>query len=83
MKMVWIIIASSLIVAGILVFAVSLIGANFNFAQIFKNTLESNTHEITESFGNFNISTNIADIRAAQSAIDISGFFFINVINFS
>ena len=50
MKIVWIIIASSLIVAGILVLAVSLIGANFNFAQIFKNTLESNTHEITESF---------------------------------
>lgn len=68
MKIVWIIIASSLIVAGILVLAVSLIGANFNFAQIFKNTLVSNTHELTESFDSLDISISTADITFIPSA---------------
>lgn len=67
MKMVWIIIASSLIVAGILVFVVAITASNFNFNQMLNSKYETNTYEITDSFDSFSIDVDTADIRFVPS----------------
>ena len=67
MKMVWIIIASSLIVAGILVFVVAITASNFNFNQMLNSKYETNTYEITDSFDSFSIDVDTADIKFVPS----------------
>ena len=67
MGKVWIIVAVSLIAAGILVFVISLFGANFNFVQLFNGDFQTNTYTPGEDFDKIVLDVDTADIKFVPS----------------
>ena len=65
---VWIIIASVLIVAGLVVFAASFVIGGMNFRNLTLQKYETNTYEISENFENISIKNTVGDITFIQSA---------------
>lgn len=58
----WLIAASALIVFGLLLFALTMCFAGWNFKKLETEKYETATHEITEAFENIQIRSDIADI---------------------
>ena len=67
MKMVWIIIATALIVTGCVIFAVAFAANDFNFIRLFNVEYQTNTHEISESFDNISVDIDMAAIKIVPS----------------
>ena len=58
----WLIAASALIAFGLLLFALTMCFAGWNFKKLETEKYEVATHEITEAFENIRIRSDIADI---------------------
>ncbi len=67
---VWIIVASSLIVAGLVIFAVAFALGGFNFRGLTLQKYETNTYEIGENFENISIKNTVGDITFIESVRD-------------
>ena len=65
---VWIIIASVLIVAGLVIFAASFVIGGMNFRNLTLQKYETNTYEKSENFENISIKNTVGDITFIQSA---------------
>ncbi len=59
---VWMIVATSLIVAGILVFIVAIAAANFDFVHMMGGKLDTKSYDITEKFDSLSIDVDISDV---------------------
>ena len=59
---IWLIIASSLVLIGCIIFGSALSMAKFDFKKLQTTEFETNTHEITEKFNGISINTDTADI---------------------
>ena len=66
-SVIWIILASLLIVAGLVVFMVVMTANGWDFSKITTSKFLTNEHEITEDFSKININTNTADVRLLPS----------------
>ncbi len=66
---VLIIVASSLVALGLVVFAVAMSILGFNFANL-DTKLENNTHEISDSFDKINLVTDVGDVIFIRSEDD-------------
>lgn len=64
----WLIIAASLIVAGIVIFAGVMTMLNWDFSKLSTSKFETNSHNITEPFTGISIHTDTADIEFIPSA---------------
>ena len=58
----WLIAASALIAFGLLLFALTMCFAGWNFKKLETETYVTATHEITEAFENIQIRADIADV---------------------
>ena len=67
MKMVWIIIATALIVTGCVIFAVAFAANDFNFVRLFNVEYQTNTYEIDESFDDIVVDIDTADVKFIPS----------------
>ena len=61
-KKIWLIIAAALTVGGLLLFAVVMTVAGWDFAKLGNVELETNTHEITENFSGISVDTETSDV---------------------
>ncbi|MBE6671636.1 MAG: DUF4097 domain-containing protein [Ruminococcaceae bacterium] len=59
---IWLIIAASLIVIGLVMFAAVMTSFDWDFTKLNTYEYETNTHEINEKFNNISINTDTADI---------------------
>ena len=59
---IWLIAAASLVVAGLILFAVVMSAYQWNFAKLSTSKYETNTYAISEEFNNLSIDTDTADI---------------------
>lgn len=60
--MVWLIVAASLVLAGLLTVTCGLAMAQWDFSLLSSTKLETNTHEITEVYQNISVATDTADV---------------------
>ena len=60
--MVWLIVAASLVLAGLLTVTCGLAAAQWDFSLLSSTKLETNTHEITEVYQNISVATDTADV---------------------
>lgn len=63
----WLVIVASLLVVGLIMFAVALSEYNWDFTKLSTGKYETNTYEISEDFSNLSINTDTADIIFALS----------------
>ena len=63
----WLFIAGSLVVLGLILFAVVMTMLKWDFTELSTAKTETNTHQITEEFRNMSINTDTADIGFAKS----------------
>ena len=66
-KIVWLIVAASLTVLGLLAIAFSIAASGFDFLSFGTTEYESNSYEIEETFRDISIKTNTADITVKRS----------------
>ncbi len=59
---IWLVIASSLILVGLIMFALVMTQYNWNFVKLNTGKYETNTYEIKEDFNNISLNTDTADI---------------------
>ncbi len=59
---VWLIVAASLLLTGIIIFAGVMTMLNWDFSKLSTSKYETNEYKITEKFNNFTINTTTADI---------------------
>ena len=64
---IWLIVASSLVVAGIIIFGAVMTIFNWDFTKLGTSDYETNRYEIEESFRDLSIDTNTADITVLPS----------------
>ncbi|MBQ4119680.1 MAG: DUF4097 family beta strand repeat protein [Clostridia bacterium] len=64
---IWLVVASSLMVIGLITFAAVMTEYNWDFMKLSTEKYETNTHEITEDFNNISINTDTANIIFALS----------------
>ena len=67
---IWLIIATSLIVIGLVMFAAVMNSFDWDFTKLNTYEYETNTHEINKEFSNISINTDTADILFAVSDDD-------------
>ena len=60
--MVWLIVAASLVLAGLVTVTCALVVAQWDFTNLSSTKLETNTHEITEAYQNISVVTDTADV---------------------
>ena len=60
--MVWLIVAASLVLAGLLTVTCALTVAQWDFTNLSSTKLETNTHEIPEAYQNISVVTDTADV---------------------
>lgn len=58
----WLVIASSLVLIGLIMFALVMTQYNWNFVELDTSKYETNTYSITEEFNNISLNTDTADI---------------------
>ena len=63
----WLIAAASLVVAGLVVFAVVMTVLHWDFSRLSTDPYETNTYEITEKFSKIDLHTETADVLLAAS----------------
>lgn len=61
-KKIWFVIAASLVIVGLIMFAVVMTANNWDFAKLGTGKYETNTYGITEEFHSISIKTDTADI---------------------
>lgn len=66
-RMIAFIVAASLILLGIIIFAGAMTVIGWNFRSFDTNKFETNTHEITDAFGSICVDTDTADIALFKS----------------
>ena len=66
-KIVWIIIAVSLIILGAVISTLSLARLNFDFSNLNTQKYVSNEHIVTEDFSNIKIDVDTSDIELVRS----------------
>lgn len=59
---VWFVIAATLVLVGLILFAVVMTGYQWDFTKLGTGEYETNTYEISEDFSNISVDTNTADI---------------------
>lgn len=64
---IWLIVATSLVVVGLILFAVVMAEYNWDFTRLNTGKFETNTYEIREEFKNISMNTDTADITFALS----------------
>lgn len=64
---IWLIIATSLVVLGLIMFSVVMTLNHWDFTKLSTVKYETNTHEISEEFRNISLKTETADILFAAS----------------
>lgn len=62
-----VIVASSLLLAGLIMSFVGLVLADFNWANLETQSIETNVHEITEAFDKIHVETDTADVSFVPS----------------
>lgn len=60
--MVWLTVAASLVLAGLVTVTCALAVAQWDFTNLSSTKLETNTHEITEVYQNISVATDTADV---------------------
>lgn len=63
----WLIIAGSLVILGLIMFAVVMAILKWDFTKLSTMKIETNTYQVTEVFSNMSIKTDTADIGFAVS----------------
>lgn len=64
---VWLIIAGSLVLVGCILFACVMATLGWDFSKLSDSGFETNTHEVTEPFGDISLTSETADIVFALS----------------
>lgn len=64
---IWLLAATFLVVAGLVLFAVAMGSNNWDFAKLSTSEYETNTYELRQSFSSISIDTDTADIVFAVS----------------
>jgi DUF4097 and DUF4098 domain-containing protein YvlB len=64
---IWLVTATILMIAGLLLFAVAMQRCGLDFMKLDTQNFQTNTYEITESFSDFSIQVNTADVIFALS----------------
>lgn len=64
---IWLIIAASLVVLGLIMFAVVMSAYNWDFTRLSTEKYKTNTYYITQAFNNIAMNTDTADILFAMS----------------
>ena len=64
---IWLIVAASLVVLGIIIFGVVMSMLKWDFLKLCTVKYETNSYEIDESFGNISIKTDTADVTVLPS----------------
>lgn len=59
---VWLIIATSLILVGLIIFGGTMMALNWDFRKLSTKSFETNSYDINEAFKNISVITNTADI---------------------
>ncbi|MBE7087439.1 MAG: DUF4097 domain-containing protein [Clostridiales bacterium] len=59
---IWLIIAASLVILGVAIFAISMASVGWDFTKLSTGNYETNTYDVTEEFADISIKTDTADI---------------------
>lgn len=78
----YIILAVSLVIAGLLMGTAGLFAVNFDFASLSLARLTSNTHTVEEDFTKISINTDISDVRLELSEDDICEVICLEEVNY-
>ena len=65
---IWLILAASFVIIGLVMFSVIMTNYNWNFIKLSTEKYEANTHEIVTDFRNISLNTDTADITFALSS---------------